>query len=83
MNRFLFECNNDKNKLKKAIKYQFITNQPIVIYYGTEVGLNQKKSIWDMKSHGDLQARMPMIWKNHDEELFNYYRKIIKKRLEN
>ena len=83
MNRFLFECNNDKNKLKEAIKYQFMTNQPIIIYYGTEIGLVQKKSIWDMKYHGDLQVRMPMIWKNHDEKLFGYYKKIIKKRLEN
>lgn len=83
MNRFLFECNNDKNKLKEAIKYQFMTTQPIIIYYGTEVGLIQKKSIWDMKYHGDLQVRMPMIWKNHDEKLFVYYKKIIKKRLEN
>jgi glycosidase len=80
MNRFLFECNNDKNKLKNAIKYQFMFNQPVIIYYGTEVGLIQNNSIWDIKSHGDLQVRMPMIWKNYDRDLFNYYKKIIHKR---
>jgi glycosidase len=80
MNRFLFECNNDKNKLMKAAEYQFKTDQPIIIYYGTEVGLNQNKSIWDSNYHGDIQARMPMKWKDQDEKLLNYYKNLIKNR---
>ena len=81
MNRFLFECNNNKNKLKKAAEYQFMVNQPIIIYYGTEIGLTQNKSIWNLESHGDLQTRMPMIWRDYDENLLNYYKDLIKKRI--
>jgi hypothetical protein len=77
MNRFLFECKNNKNKLKKAAEYQFMEKQPIIIYYGTEIGLSQKRSIWDIKSHGDLQARLPMNWNYSDKKLFNFYRNLI------
>jgi glycosidase len=77
MNRYLFECNNDKNKLKKAVEYQFLIKQPIIIYYGTEIGLKQKKSIWDIKSHGDLQTRIPMNWDYPDEKLLNFYKNLI------
>ena len=83
MNRFLFECKNNKNKLKKAAEYQLINSQPAIIYYGTEIGLSQNKSIWDTKSHGDLQTRMPMNWNNHDEKLLNFYKNLIKNKRNN
>jgi len=81
MNRFLFECKNDKNKLKKAVEYQFKINQPTIIYYGTEIGLIQNKSIWSVRSHGDLQTRMPMSWRNYDEKLLDFYKNIIKNKI--
>ena len=81
MNRFLFECDNDKKKLMKAAEYQFRTHQPLIIYYGTEVGLSQNKSVWDSNYHGDIQARMPMKWINQDEKLLNFYKKLIKNRI--
>jgi glycosidase len=80
MNRFLFECKNNKEKLKQAIDVQFSIDQPIIIYYGTEIGMTQNKSVWDFSSHGDLQARQPMNWKNQDSELLKFYKKLIKKR---
>jgi glycosidase len=80
MNRFLFECKNDKEIVKKAASIQFSLDQPAIIYYGTEVGMNQEKSIWDFSEHGDLQARRPMNWYNQDKELFNFYKKLIEKK---
>ncbi len=77
MNRFLFDCKNDKNKLRQAAEIQFSIDQPTIIYYGTESGMIQEKSIWSFKNHGDLQARMPMNWVKIDKELYNFYKNII------
>lgn len=78
MNRFLFDCKNDKEKLKQAAKIQFSISQPQIIYYGTEIGMSQEKSIWSFTSHGDLQARRPMNWENIDSDLKKFYRTLIK-----
>lgn len=80
MNRFLFECKNNKDKLKKAIEIQFSIPQPPIIYYGTEIGMSQNKSMYSISSHGDLQARQPMKWDEIDYDLLNFYKKIIEKR---
>jgi len=77
MDRFLFECKNDKEKLKEAAKIQFSINQPKIIYYGTEIGMTQSKAAKDFKEHGDLQARQPMAWKKQDKEILKFYKKII------
>jgi len=82
MNRFLFECKNDKEKMKEAAKIQFAIPQPSIIYYGTEIGMNQHKSIWNISPFGDLQARQPMNWKNPDYDLLNFYKKLIKEKKE-
>jgi len=80
MDRFLFQCKDDKDKLKAAAEIQFSIDQPAIIYYGTETGMTQEKSIWDIKSHGDLQARQPMNWNKQDMDLFSFYKELIKKR---
>ena len=77
MDRFLFECNNNKEVLKGAVRIQFSIDQPKIIYYGAEAGISQEKSIFDISSHGDLQARRPMKWDEQDEKLFRFYRNII------
>ncbi len=81
MNRFLFECNNNKNILMRAAEIQFSINQPVIIYYGTETGINQEKSIWDIRQYGDLQARMPMNWGKIDMGLYNFYKNLISKKM--
>jgi len=78
--RFLFNCKNNKEKLKKAAKIQFSIDQPAIIYYGTEVGMTQKKSIWKHPVHGDLQARQPMEWKKQDLDLLEFYKNIIQQK---
>ena len=80
MDRFLFECKNDKEKLKRAAIIQFSLLQPAIIYYGTEIGMTQTKSHWTIPSNGDLQARQPMNWTNQDQDLFTFYKKLIKKK---
>ncbi len=77
MDRFLFQCGNDKEKLKEAAQIQFDVGQPPIIYYGTEIGMTQTKSMWKIPSYGDLQARQPMDWENQDTELLNFYKKLI------
>jgi len=83
MDRFLYESKNDKEKLKKAAEIQFSLDQPPIIYYGTETGLTQEKSIWNFESHGDIQARKPMNWKKPDSELLSFYKKLIKQKKSN
>lgn len=84
MNRFLFECGNNKEKLKQAAEIQFSIKQPIIIYYGTEIGMTQQRAAQEMSENGDLQARQPMQWEeqNQDLELLEFYKDLIKKRLE-
>jgi hypothetical protein len=80
MDRFLFQCNNTVDLLKKAAKIQFNVSQPKIIYYGTEQGVSQSQSVWSRKDHGDILARKPMPWddKNKNNELFNFYRNLIR-----
>ena len=73
MDRFLYTCRHNKGLLKEAVKIQFSINQPKIIYYGTEVGMSQKKSIRESDKHGDLQARQPMMWKKQDKNLLKFY----------
>lgn len=81
MDRFLFECKNNKEKLKQAAEIQFSIDQPAIIYYGTEIGITQNKSIWEFQTYGDLQARQPMNWKKQDKELLTFYKKLIEQKI--
>jgi len=80
MNRFLFECKNNKEKLKQAVEIQFSINQPTIIYYGTEIGTTQNRSIWEFSTYGDIQARQPMSWDKQDIELLKFYKNLIKQK---
>lgn len=73
MDRFLFQCGNDKKLIRKAAEIQFSMKQPMIIYYGTEIGMSQEKSIWSYPSHGDIFARQPMQWKHIDDALLIFY----------
>lgn len=80
MDRFLFQCGNDKEKLKAAAQIQFELDQPSIIYYGTETGMTQTKSMWNLPRYGDLQARQPMNWKKQDTKLLDFYKKLIEQK---
>ena len=80
MDRFLFSCGNDKQKLKTAASIQCSLPQPAIIYYGTEIGMTQTTSQWTIPSNGDLQARQPMNWETQDKDLYMFYKKLIQKK---
>jgi len=80
MDRFLFIGNNDRSKLQQAAAHQFSLPEPAILYYGTEAGMSQTKSMFDFASHGDLMARQPMNWTKRDDDLFAFYKDIIAKK---
>ena len=83
--RFLFTCGNDPERLKAAAKLQFELKQPAIIYYGTEVGMTQRKSFAaaaKSSKYPDLLARQPMPWDaaHQNQDLLRFYQKIISER---
>jgi glycosidase len=81
MNRFLFECNNDIEKLKAAAAIQFQFEHPVIIYYGTETGMTHNNPVVLNRRDSDLEARQPMNWQNPNSEIFNFYKELIKNRI--
>ena len=43
--------------------------------------MTQEKSIWDIRYHGDLQARMPMNWDKIDMDVYNFYKNLISEKM--
>lgn len=82
LDRFLFKCGDDVEQLKAAASIQFSLDQPAIIYYGTEVGMTQQQSLWNVPSNGDLLARQPMNWENQNTELRDFYKTLIQKKIE-
>jgi cyclomaltodextrinase / maltogenic alpha-amylase / neopullulanase len=82
MNRFLFECGNDIEKLIAAAAVQFQIDQPVIIYYGTETGMTHQNSVAVNRPGSDLEARQPMNWQNPNIEIFNFYKELIKTRIQ-
>jgi glycosidase len=82
MNRFLFECHNDIEKLKAAASVQFQIDQPVIIYYGTETGMTHQNPVAVNRPDSDLAARQPMNWQSPNLEIFNFYKELIKTRVQ-
>jgi cyclomaltodextrinase / maltogenic alpha-amylase / neopullulanase len=79
MDRFLFVAKGDKNALKRAAAVQMRLPNPPIIYYGTEVGLNQ--TISTQGGVGLHVNRVPMIWGDQqDKDLLDYYKSLIQAR---
>jgi cyclomaltodextrinase / maltogenic alpha-amylase / neopullulanase len=81
MNRFLYYSKDNKTLLKQALTIQAEQDQPMIIYYGTELGLSHRLNIKSFDAHGDLEARRPMPWDSPDEEIHEFYKNIIAKRI--
>lgn len=80
MDRFLYIAENNVEKLKIAAKIQFSMPGPPIIYYGTEVGLQQTLS--KTSAVGLEASRGPMDWgEGQNQELFHFYQDLIKKRM--
>lgn len=64
MNRILFECKHDKNKLNQLLEVLYSLPQPIIVYYGTENYQAHNTPIDPYESHSDLKVRKKMDWKH-------------------
>ena len=79
MDRFLFVANGDKEALKRAATTQMNLPGPPIIYYGTEVGLSQKKGKKD--GLGLEESRLPMLWgDDQDQDLLAHFKHLIHRR---
>jgi glycosidase len=73
MNRFIWLTLGEVDRLKLAALCQFTLPGPPIIYYGTEVGLSQKRGLGRLE-----EARLPMLWgADQDRELLSFYRRLI------
>jgi glycosidase len=74
VNRFLWTVHGDKRRLRLAALFLFTLPGPPIIYYGTEVGLNQRNDVGRME-----EARLPMPWRDEDQDkdLLVYYKALI------
>ncbi|NLZ48381.1 MAG: alpha-glycosidase [Clostridiales bacterium] len=74
--RFLYECNENVDRMKLAIVFQFCFEGVPYIYYGDEVGIT---------GGNDPLNRACMIWDEdkQNKELLQLYKKLIKIRKEN
>ncbi|MFC2036348.1 alpha-amylase family glycosyl hydrolase [Chloroflexota bacterium] len=79
MDRFLYLARGDKEALRRAAAVQMRLPAPPIIYYGTEIGLNQSISIRD--GSGMHVNRVPMVWgAEQDRELLAHYQALIQVR---
>lgn len=73
MNRFLYLAGGVTDRLKLAALCQFTLPGPPIVYYGTEVGLSQRRALGPLE-----EARLPMPWgEGQDEDLLAFYRGLI------
>jgi cyclomaltodextrinase / maltogenic alpha-amylase / neopullulanase len=80
LDRMLWLTGGDVGWLRAAAVCQFTLAGPPIVYYGTEVGLSQQRSI---KDAGDRHARLPMLWGGEqDRELLAFYRQLVALRRE-
>ncbi|MFC6314101.1 glycoside hydrolase family 13 protein [Lapidilactobacillus achengensis] len=73
--RLLTLCRGDKALLRQTVAFTFLQEGEPCIYYGSEVG---------MDGGNDPDCRKPMNWDpaTQDQELFAFYQKLIKFRLQ-
>lgn len=67
MNRFLVPVYGDERLMKIALMLLYILPGPPIVYYGTEVGLSQNRSIHSGGGLGFDEARLPMDWQKASE----------------
>jgi glycosidase len=79
MNRFLWIVGGDTRRLKIAALLQLSLPSPAVVYYGTEVGLNQWRDLtYPDGTRRMEESRTPMMWgSSQDKDLLGYYRSLV------
>lgn len=78
MNRFSYIAGNDTEKLRRAVACQMQLPGPVIIYYGTEVGMRQEVT-WKGTGYGEIRALM--LWdKRQDSGLLGFFKDQIRTR---
>jgi cyclomaltodextrinase len=69
----------DTRRLKLAAVAQFSLTGPPIIYYGTELGMSQRRDVTTSQGNThDYEARRPMIWDDRqNSELLAFYQRLI------
>ncbi len=82
MDRFYFIAEGDKDRLKQAMREIMVLDSPVILYYGTEVGMTQGVS---RRAEGLEMARLPMEWDpaKQDRDLLAFFREIVQDRRDN
>lgn len=84
MNRFAWIAKNDFNRTRLVALCQFTLKQPPILYYGTEVGLSQKRDVMQGGRVLHSEARLPMPWGDaQNKPLLEYFQNLIAFRKEN
>jgi len=66
--RFITECNENWDRMKLAVVFQMTFPGMPAIYYGDEIG---------MSGNNDPDCRKPMNWESINNEIFDFYKKLI------
>jgi glycosidase len=78
MDRFSLIAKDDYQKIKQAMLCLMTLRNPPIIFYGTEVGLEQGLSKDSPTSLGMAECRIPMVWdERQDQGLKEYLKKLI------
>ena len=75
MNRFLWVVGGDARRLRLAALCQYALPGPPIVYYGTELGLSQRRDVRyaDGSGHPE-ESRLPMPWgEGEDPSLLAFY----------
>ena len=67
----------DEGEARQAFTLQSQFQQPLVVYYGEEVGMKQQHSMHSQQHHGDLFVRQPMDW---NKEPYGHIKQILEHR---
>jgi len=57
LNRFLFECGQNKDLFREGIEFSKQCNMPYIMFYGTERGFTNDKDIFDGTPYADERVR--------------------------
>jgi len=82
MNRFLMHCDEETDLLLEALEFLLATGKPVVMYYGTETGMVNKKQVRPDLHHSDLLVREPFDWSKIDYKLYNKVKVLMNRHLQ-
>lgn len=76
--RLMYLCDNDLKKFASVLKLMFSFEKPVLLYYGTEIGMSHKDPDFH-KTHKDREFRRFMNWnfRSREVELLDFTKNLI------